>query len=112
GDGAVNGGDAFPNDANESVDSDGDGVGDNADAFPNDANESVDSDGDGVGDNGDVFPNDASKTTESVDDGDKTSDSSEQEGAENDEGGLPGFTFAFTISALGIVALFRRSSNS
>ena len=31
-------------------------MGDNSDAFPNDPNESVDSDGDGVGDNGDAFP--------------------------------------------------------
>ena len=43
--------DAFPNDANETLDSDMDGVGDNADAFPNDASETMDSDGDGVGDN-------------------------------------------------------------
>ena len=28
--------DAFPNDASETLDTDGDGVGDNADAFPND----------------------------------------------------------------------------
>ncbi|MGB0378325.1 MAG: thrombospondin type 3 repeat-containing protein, partial [Poseidonia sp.] len=48
--------DAFPNDASESVDSDGDGVGDNADVFPNDANESGDGDGDGVGDNADQCP--------------------------------------------------------
>ena len=34
---------------------DGDGVGDNSDAFPWDANESVDSDGDGYGDNSDAF---------------------------------------------------------
>ena len=44
-------GDVFPNDANETMDSDGDGVGDNGDAFPNDASETMDSDGDGVGDN-------------------------------------------------------------
>ena len=35
------------------VDTDGDGVPDGGDAFPNDANESADSDGDGVGDNAD-----------------------------------------------------------
>ena len=112
GDGVGDNGDSFPSDANETADSDGDGMGDNGDAFPSDANETTDSDGDGVGDNGDAFPNDASKTTESVDDGDKSGESSEQEGAENDEGGLPGFTFALTISVLGIVALFRRSSTS
>ena len=34
------------------LDSDNDGVPDNEDAFPNDPNESVDSDGDGIGDRG------------------------------------------------------------
>ena len=43
--------DAFPNDPNESVDTDDDGVGDNGDAFPGDPTEWADSDGDGVGDN-------------------------------------------------------------
>jgi len=67
GDGVANDQDAFPNDPNESVDSDGDGIGDNADtdrdgdgvendqdAFPNDPNESGDIDGDGIGDNADT----------------------------------------------------------
>ena len=53
--------DAFPNDANEYLDTDGDSIGNNADsdddndnvedaldAFPLDANESVDTDGDGL----------------------------------------------------------------
>ncbi|MBT6294210.1 MAG: BspA family leucine-rich repeat surface protein [Candidatus Magasanikbacteria bacterium] len=66
-DGVNDADDAFPNDPNESADSDGDGVGDNADpdddndgvndaddAFPDDPNESADSDGDGVGDNADA----------------------------------------------------------
>ena len=35
------------------ADSDGDGVNDDEDAFPNDADETVDTDEDGVGDNGD-----------------------------------------------------------
>ena len=35
-----------------------DGVGDNADAFPDDPNETTDSDMDGVGDNADAFPDD------------------------------------------------------
>ncbi len=69
GDGVGDNADAFPNDANESIDSDGDGVGDNADAFPNDANESVDTDGDGVGNNSDAFPNDASESTDTDGDG-------------------------------------------
>ena len=36
------------------VDSDGDGVADSLDAFPNDATETMDTDGDGAGDNGDL----------------------------------------------------------
>jgi gliding motility-associated-like protein len=66
GDGVPDVDDAFPNDPNESVDSDGDGQGDNADpdddndgtpdtedAFPWDASEDTDTDGDGIGDNAD-----------------------------------------------------------
>ena len=49
----------FPNDATETLDTDGDGVGDNADAFPSLASETKDTDSDGVGDNADAFPNDA-----------------------------------------------------
>ena len=65
--------DAFPLDANESLDTDGDGIGNNADAdddgdgvtdandaFPLDPNEDTDSDGDGVGDNSDLCSNTAS----------------------------------------------------
>lgn len=61
-DGALDGVDAFPNDASETLDTDGDGSGDNADAFPNDASETADSDLDGTGDNADGCPNDAAKT--------------------------------------------------
>ena len=50
--------DAFPNDPNEWVDTDGDGHGDNSDAFPNDSTEWKDTDGDGHGDNSDAFHND------------------------------------------------------
>ena len=53
GDGTADLEDAFPLNAQESVDSDSDGVGDNSDRFPNDASESVDTDGDQVGDNSD-----------------------------------------------------------
>ena len=53
GDGVANEDDAFPENADESLDSDGDGVGDNADAFPDDASEISDRDGDRVGDNKD-----------------------------------------------------------
>ena len=68
-DGVLDGADAFPTDATETVDTDGDGVGDNADAFPTDATETVDTDSDGVGDNADVFPNDASETLDADGDG-------------------------------------------
>ncbi|MBL3526896.1 MAG: tandem-95 repeat protein [gamma proteobacterium endosymbiont of Lamellibrachia anaximandri] len=67
GDGVPNTLDAFPDDATESVDSDGDGTGDNADTdddndgvadldddFPFDPAEQVDTDGDGTGDNADT----------------------------------------------------------
>ena len=53
--------DAFPNDASETLDTDGDGVGDNADVFPSAASETTDTDGDGVGDNADAFPNDPTR---------------------------------------------------
>ena len=46
-----------------------DGVGDNADVFPNDPDESSDSDSDGVGDNADAFPNDSSETVDTDMDG-------------------------------------------
>ena len=65
--------DAFPDDPNESVDTDADGIA-NTDAFPMDASESADTDGD-VGDNVDAFPNDASETIDS--DGDGVGDNSE-----------------------------------
>jgi len=67
GDGVADHRDAFPDDPNEAVDTDGDGVGNNADtdddndgvedeldAFPDDPNESVDTDGDGIGNNADT----------------------------------------------------------
>jgi hypothetical protein len=81
-DGVVDGDDAFPLDATESVDTDSDGIGNNADtdddndnvlddedAFPLDSAESSDSDGDGLGDNADAFPNDSSETVDSDLDG-------------------------------------------
>jgi Matrixin/Thrombospondin type 3 repeat len=65
-DGVPDSQDAFPEDANESVDTDNDGTGNNADtdddndgvadssdAFPLNANESADTDNDGIGDNSD-----------------------------------------------------------
>ena len=75
GDGVGDNSDAFPMNFNETLDSDGDGVGDNADAFPSDSNETLDSDGDGVGDNADAFPNDANETMDT--DGDGIGDNSD-----------------------------------
>ncbi len=77
GDGVGDNADAFDDDANETVDSDGDGVGDNADAFDDDPTEDTDSDGDGVGDNADAFPEDAERST---DDGGDSNDSSDDTG--------------------------------
>ena len=91
----LDGSDAFPLDATESVDSDGDGTGNNADTdddndgvldsvdlFPFDSSEASDFDGDGIGDNGDkdddndetldaddAFPFDASESLDSDGDG-------------------------------------------
>jgi hypothetical protein len=72
------GGDVFPFDSTEWLDTDSDSIGNNADldddgdsvldiddTFPQDASESADFDGDGVGDNADAFPNDALETTDS-----------------------------------------------
>jgi len=67
GDGISDTEDAFPNDPNEWLDTDGDGIGNNSDidddndgitdendAFPLDSTESVDTDGDGIGNNADT----------------------------------------------------------
>ena len=117
-DGVLDDEDAFPNDPNETVDTDGDGTGDNADtdddgdgvpdvddAFPLDENESVDTDGDGTGDNADTdddgdgvadvddaFPLD---DTESVDtDGDGTGDNAD---TDDDGDGVPDVDDAFPL---------------
>jgi hypothetical protein len=92
GDGVLDGSDAFPLDATESVDTDSDGTGNNADtdddgdgvmdssdAFPLDSAESIDTDLDGIGNNADndddgdgvldsvdLYPLDASKTNEQL----------------------------------------------
>ena len=75
GDGWPNSLDAFPDDANETVDSDGDGVGDNSDAYPYNPDETLDSDGDGVGDNADEFPFNSLEIFDS--DGDGVGDNSD-----------------------------------
>jgi len=82
GDGVPDSEDAFPDDPDESVDTDedeignnadldddGDGVDDDDDAFPLDENETIDSDEDGVGDNADEFDDDPDETTDTDDDG-------------------------------------------
>ena len=69
GDGVGDNGDAYPYNPDETLDSDGDGVGDNADEFPFNSLEIFDSDGDGVGDNSDMFPNDANETVDTDGDG-------------------------------------------
>jgi hypothetical protein len=95
GDGVDDASDAFPNDPNESVDTDGDGIGNNADTdddgdgvpdvddvFPLDASESLDTDGDGIGNNADTdddgdgvpdvddaFPLDSSESLDTDSDG-------------------------------------------
>lgn len=69
GDGYIDSEDAFPQDPQEWLDSDGDGIGNNSDSdrdgdgvanaddvFPDDEAEWLDSDGDGVGDNKDAYP--------------------------------------------------------
>ncbi|MDA8646188.1 DUF5011 domain-containing protein [Porticoccaceae bacterium] len=79
-DGVDDNADAFPNDPNETLDTDGDGIGNNADtnddgdsvgdysdAFPLDASEWLDTDGDGIGNNADTD-----------DDGDGVSDVQEE----------------------------------
>ncbi len=117
-DGVGDNADVFPNDANETVDSDSDGTGDNSDAFPNDANESADSDGDGLGDNADAFPNDASETLDS--DGDGVGDNAQlaaKKKAASEEGGEWGSVIiisvgvAFIFSVLMMLFIMRNRSN-
>jgi len=102
--------DAFPNDANETVDSDNDGIGNNADPdddddgepdatddFPLDPTETADLDSDGIGDNADTDT-----------DGDGVSDADDPEpmdsyitGNEYD----PGWPYWYVLAAIGIAAL-------
>ena len=60
GDGVPDSSDAFPNDPNETTDTDDDGIGDNAD---------TDDDDDGTSDVNDDFPTDPDETTDTDDDG-------------------------------------------
>jgi hypothetical protein len=60
--------DAFPNDASETMDSDGDGIGDNSDSHPF-INNFLDSDGDEIPDLQDAFPADLTQWVDSDGDG-------------------------------------------
>lgn len=121
GDGVPDDEDAFPEDPNESKDSDGDGIGDNSDTdrdgdgienekdvFPDDPNEWSDLDNDGIGDNSDedrdgdgvnnqddAFPNDPSETTDTDNDGigDNTDPDIDNDGIVN---GLDAFPYDAT----------------
>ncbi|HEY9032814.1 MAG TPA: GLUG motif-containing protein, partial [Pseudomonadales bacterium] len=69
GDGTGDNSDEYPNDPALGGDRDGDGVDDNVDAFPDDGSEWADSDGDGVGDNADAYPNDPALSGDADGDG-------------------------------------------
>ncbi len=92
-DGIGDNSDVFPNDATESIDTDGDGVGDNSDAFLSDPNESLDSDNDGLGDNADAFPNDPAETVDS--DGDGIGNNSDEYPNDFDNDAVPDAVDAF-----------------
>ena len=85
GDGVDDASDAFPNDPNESVDTDGDGIGNNAD---------TDDDGDGVPDVDDVFPLDASESLDT--DGDGIGNNADTDG---DGDGVPDVDDAFPLDS-------------
>jgi hypothetical protein len=119
-DGVLDGSDAFPLDAGESVDTDHDGTGNSADAdddgdnvadaddaFPLDAGEQIDTDGDGVGDNADTdddgdgvadvddaFSKDAAETADS--DGDGIGDNAD---TDDDQDGIADTDDAFPLDA-------------
>jgi len=83
-DGVLDGADAFPNDATESLDTDGDGVGDNVDTDDNgDGFADDDTDGDGVENGSDAFPSDASESVDTDSDGvgDNADDDDDGDGA-------------------------------
>ncbi len=113
GDGVPDGSDAFPQDPNESADTDADGTGNNADTdddddaapdaeddFPLDPNETLDTDGDGTGNNADTD-----------DDGDGVADADDPEplnpaitGNEYD-GGWPYWDVVMSIMVALLIAL-------
>ncbi|MDH5389217.1 MAG: FG-GAP-like repeat-containing protein [Gammaproteobacteria bacterium] len=81
-DGVIDGNDAFPLDAAESVDTDGDLIGNNAD---------TDDDGDGVADGSDAFPLDATETVDTDKDGigDNTDPDIDGDGVANGSDAFP-----------------------
>ncbi len=102
--------DAFPTNANETLDTDGDGTGNNAD---------TDDDGDGVPDNQDAFPLNSAETTDTDrdgtgdnadtdDDGDGVPDADDPEplnAAVTGNEYEPGWPYWYVLIVLGIVAL-------
>ncbi len=82
GDGVENDQDAFPEDANETLDTDGDGIGNNAD---------TDDDNDGVNDDADAFPLDATETKDTDEDGtgDNADTDRDGDGVANDQDAFP-----------------------
>jgi gliding motility-associated-like protein len=104
GDGTPDSQDAFPNDPDETTDSDEDGIGDNTDtdddndgtpdnqdAFPNDPDETTDSDGDGIGNNADSDDdNDGVSDTDEIANGsDPLSDDSDGDGTPDNQDAFP-----------------------
>ncbi len=110
GDGVPDDSDKFPNDANETGDSDADGIGNNADPdddndgepdatddFPFDDAETTDTDGDGIGNNADTD-----------DDGDGVSDVDDPEPEDSSITGNEydtGWPYWYVLSIIGIAAL-------
>ncbi|MDO9537030.1 MAG: Ig-like domain-containing protein [Thermoplasmata archaeon] len=109
-DGVPDSSDAFPNNANETVDTDADGIGNNAD---------TDDDGDGVADSEDDFPLNSSETTDTDhdgignnadldDDGDGVSDTDDPEPLNSAVTGneyVPGWPYWYVLIVIGIAAL-------
>ena len=97
GDGVDDANDAFPNDPNESVDTDGDGVGNNAD---------TDDDGDGVADTDDAFPLDSSESTDTDGDGlgNNADTDDDGDGVEDEDDRCPNTPNGIAVNSAGCAA--------